>query len=103
MTDFMFTPNEFTVPAGSEVTLDVNHDGVVTHSFIIMRYGENVGEHFNEEDLPNVYWQVEVQPGEKGVFVFTAPDQPGVYQLVCGMAGHVEAGMIGTLEVVAAR
>ncbi|MDL1944781.1 hypothetical protein FBQ99_20840, partial [Chloroflexi bacterium CFX2] len=31
---------------------------------------------------------------------FTAPDQPGTYQIVCGMPGHLQAGMVGTLEVV---
>ena len=99
MTDFAFTPNQYTVPAGQEITLQVTHDGLVTHDFIIMKYGTEVGEHFNEEDQPNIYWQIEVHPGESKTFTFIAPDQPGTYQIVCGMAGHVEAGMVGNLEV----
>lgn len=101
MTDFAFTPNQYKVPAGQEITLQVAHDGLVTHEFIIMKYGTEVGEHFNEEDRPNIYWQIDVQPGESNSFTFQAPDQPGTYQVVCGMAGHVEAGMVGKLEVTA--
>jgi len=100
MTDFAFTPNQFTVPAGKEITLDIQHDGTVEHDFIIMKYDTNVGEHFNEEDQLNVYWQIKVQPGESKTITFTAPSEPGIYQIVCGMAGHVEAGMVGQLEVI---
>lgn len=100
MTDFAFTPNQYIVPAGGQITLQATHNGAVTHDFIIMKYDTEVGEHFNEEDQPNIYWKIEVQPGESKTFTFTAPDQPGIYQIVCGMAGHVEAGMVGQLQVV---
>jgi uncharacterized cupredoxin-like copper-binding protein len=100
MTDFAFTPNQYTVPAGQVITLHVQHDGTVEHDFIIMKYDTSVGEHFNEEDQPNIYWQIKVQPGESETITFTAPDQPGTYQIVCGMPGHVEAGMVGKLEVI---
>ena len=100
MTDFAFTPNQFTIPAGEQITLHVNHNGVVEHDFIVMKLGTDAGTHFNAEDEPNIYWQIKVQPGESQTITMTAPDQPGTYQIVCGMAGHVEAGMIGTLEVV---
>jgi len=100
MTDFAFTPNQYKVPAGEQITIQVTHDGLVTHDFIIMKYDMEVGEHFNSEDEPNIYWKIEVQPGESKTFTFTAPDQPGTYQIVCGMAGHVEAGMVGMLEVI---
>ena len=100
MTDFAFTPNQYIVPAGQEITLHVQHDGTVEHDFIIMKYGTEVGGHFNAEDQPNIFWQIKVQPSEAETVTFTAPSQPGTYQIVCGMAGHVEAGMVGTLEVV---
>jgi uncharacterized cupredoxin-like copper-binding protein len=100
MTDFAFTPNQYTVPAGQEITLHVQHDGTVEHDFIIMKYDTSVGEHFNEEDQPNIYWQIKVQPGESETITFIAPDQPGTYQIVCGMPGHIEAGMVGKLEVI---
>jgi len=101
MTDFAFTPNQYMVPVGQEITLHVQHDGTVEHDFIIMKYDTTVGEHFDKEDQPNIYWQLKVQPGQTETVTFTAPSQPGTYQIVCGMAGHVEAGMVGKLEVVA--
>ena len=100
MTDFAFTPNQYMVPAGQEITLHVQHDGTVEHDFIIMKYGTTVGEHFDEAAQPNIYWQIKVQPGVTETVTFTAPDEPGIYQIVCGMAGHVEAGMVGKLEVI---
>lgn len=100
MTDFAFTPNRFTVPAGEEITVNIAHHGIVVHEFIIMKPGTNAGEHFDEDDIPNVYKLVEVPPGHSQSFTFTAPAQPGDYQVVCGIAGHIESGMIATLTVV---
>jgi uncharacterized cupredoxin-like copper-binding protein len=100
MTDFAFTPNHFTVPAGEEITVNIAHHGIVVHEFIIMKPGTNAGEHFDEEDMPNVYKSVEVPPGHSQSFTFTAPAEPGDYQVVCGIAGHIESGMIATLTVV---
>lgn len=100
MTDFAFTPNHYMVAAGEQITLNVIHDGLVEHDFVIMKLNTDAGAHFNEEDLVNVYWQIKIQPGESQTVTFTAPGEPGTYQIVCAMAGHVEAGMMGNLEVV---
>jgi len=101
MTDFAFSPNEFTVPAGEVITISAMHDGSVAHSFIIMNAGTDAGHKFDEEDAANVYWKMEFQPGNTQTAVFTAPALPGEYQVLCGMPGHLEAGMIGKLIVVA--
>ena len=100
MTDFAFTPNYFTVPAGEEITVNIAHHGIVVHEFIIMKPGANAGEHFDEEDLPNIYQSVEVPPGHSQSFTFIAPAEPGEYQVVCGIAGHIESGMTATLTVI---
>jgi len=100
MTDFAFTPNHFTVPAGEEITVNIAHHGTVVHEFIIMKAGIDVGQTFDEEDKPNVYSFIEVPPGHSQSFTFTAPTQPGNYQIVCGIAGHVESGMTANLTVV---
>ncbi|HXQ37083.1 MAG TPA: cupredoxin domain-containing protein, partial [Anaerolineales bacterium] len=54
MTDFAFTPNHFTIPAGKEITVNIAHHGSVVHEFIIMKLGTNAGESFDEDDQPNV-------------------------------------------------
>jgi uncharacterized cupredoxin-like copper-binding protein len=99
MTDFAFNPNEFTVPAGEEITLKVTHHGTMEHNFIVMKYGTDAGEMFDEADKVNVFWEVDLQPGESETILFTAPEQPGTYQVICGMPGHLQSGMIGQLIV----
>ena len=99
MTDFAFNPNEFTVPAGEDITLNVTHNGTMEHSFIVMKYGTDAGKMFDETDKVNVYWEVDLQPGDSETVLFKAPDQPGTYQIICGMAGHLQSGMVGRLIV----
>jgi uncharacterized cupredoxin-like copper-binding protein len=71
------------------------------HDFIIMNLGSEVGQDFGEEDQPNVYWMAELEPGRSNTYTFTAPNQPGEYQVVCGIPGHYLAGMVAKLIVVA--
>ena len=99
MTDFAFNPNEFTVPAGEEITLNVTHNGTMEHDFIIIKYATDAGETFDQEDKANVFWEVTLQPGDSETIIFTAPEQPGTYQVICGMPGHLQSGMIGKLIV----
>ncbi len=99
MTDFAFNPNEFTVPAGKEITLHVTHNGTMEHNFIIMKYATDAGDMFDEADKVNVFWEIDLQPGDSETVVFTAPEQPGTYQIICGMPGHLQSGMIGKLIV----
>ena len=48
LTDFSFTPNAFTVPAGQEITLNITNNGAVVHNFIIMKLGTTAGDAFDE-------------------------------------------------------
>jgi len=99
MSDFKFSPNSFVVPAGKEITLNIKNEGAVEHEFVIMKAGTDIGEHFGDEDEANIYWEVEVQAGQSTSVTFTAPAQAGEYQVVCGIPGHFEAGMVGKLVV----
>jgi len=101
MTDFQFTPNSFVVPAGEEITLNTNNTGAVVHNFVIMKLGQTAGDKFDDADIPNIYWEIELQPGGSESVTFTAPTEPGDYQVVCRTAGHIESGMTGTLTVAA--
>ena len=99
--EFTFTPSEFTVPAGQEITVNAKNNGAVIHEFVIMKLGETVGDDFGDEDEGNIYWEVEAEPGATVTATFTAPTEPGEYQIVCGTEGHFMAGMAGKLTVVA--
>ncbi|HXF85735.1 MAG TPA: cupredoxin domain-containing protein [Anaerolineales bacterium] len=102
MTDFVFTPNEFVVPAGQEITLHIINNGAVVHNFVIMKLGTTAGETFDEEDQPNVYWEErDIPPGGDLSVTFMAPAEPGEYQVVCRTPGHITSGMLGKLIVVA--
>ena len=103
MSDFQFTPNTFTITAGEEITLNAQNTGAVEHEFVIMNFGMNAGDKFGDEDEGNIYWEVELEPGKSTTVTFTAPSEPGEYQVVCGTEGHLEAGMVATLTVVAGK
>ena len=96
----MFEPSEYAIPVGQEITLELSNNGAVEHEFVIMKFGTSVGDDFGDEDEDNIYWEAELEPGESGTFTFTAPSEPGEYQIVCGTEGHYVAGMVGSLVVV---
>jgi len=103
MTDFHFEPMEFTVPAGEEITVNATNNGAVEHEFVIFNFGTDAGEKFGDEDEENIYWEVEVLPGQSTSATFTAPTEPGEYYVTCGIEGHLEAGMNAKLTVVAGK
>lgn len=103
MTDFRFEPMEFTVPAGQEITVNATNNGAVEHEFVIFKLGTDAGEKFGDEDEENIYWEVEVAPGQSVTEKFIAPSEPGEYSVTCGIEGHLEAGMNAKLIVVAGQ
>ncbi len=82
-TEFAFDPAPIAVAPGEEVTIRLTNDGVVEHNIEIGGLG--------------VF--VVAQPGETTEVTFTAPEESGVFEYVCNIAGHREAGMVGTLYV----
>lgn len=103
LTDFAYTPNQLTVPAGKEITLDAANTGAVIHNFIIMNLGTSAGTEWSAEDEANVYWKLEMPAGGSTTATFTAPSEPGDYEVICSTPGHLQAGMVGKLIVVAAE
>ena len=101
MTDYKYDPMDNTIAAGQEITFKIKNDGANLHEYVIMNFGQTVGEKFGDEDEANIFWEVEVDPGQSKTVTFTAPSEPGTYEIVCGTEGHLEQGMKGTLVVVA--
>ena len=99
MTDFKFTPNQFTVPAGKEITLNVSNKGANDHEFVIFKAGEHVSLPFDDDDEGKIHWEVELEPGKSETVKFTAPGEAGTYDVVCGTPNHIEQGMVATLTV----
>lgn len=100
LTDFQFTPNTFTVPSGQEITFIARNNGAVVHNFVIMDLGTDAGDSYDDSDADNVYWEMEVSPAGEVNTSFTAPPEPGEYQIICSVEGHLMAGMVGKLVVV---
>jgi uncharacterized cupredoxin-like copper-binding protein len=100
MTDFAYSPIQFVVPAAREITLDIVNNGAVVHNFIVMKAGARLDHSFDETDEMNIYWKIELTPGQSVSTAFTSPFEPGDYLIVCSTPGHYQAGMTGKMVVV---
>jgi len=89
MVDIAFQPNDFTIPANTDVTVTLQNNGAAMHNFSVT---DN-----NNPNVPNLGISVDVQPGQTGTATINA--QPGDYYFFCNVPGHEEAGMYGTMHV----
>lgn len=99
MKEYTFTPSTIEVPAGATVSVNLSNSGTLEHEMVIMVFGKEATIPFDDDDEPNVYWEHELEVGESETIQFTAPTEPGEYQIVCGIPAHLEQGMIATLIV----
>lgn len=99
MNEFAFKPNTYSVPAGVQVTLNLKNSGTLEHNWVLMKAGVQAKTPFDASQEANVYWKQTLAAGESGTYTFTAPAEPGTYQVVCSTPGHLEQGMTGTLTV----
>ena len=99
-TDKGYDLSTYTVPAGKEVTLNLTNTGVLEHEFAILKKGEHVTPPFGEKDEDKILWELDgVEAGTTKSATFTAPTEAGEYDVICGIPGHIELGMIATLIV----
>lgn len=99
-TDQGYDSQTYTVPAGEEVTLNMTNNGVIEHEFAILKLGEHVTPPFGEKDEDKILWELDgVEAGTTKSDTFTAPTEPGEYDVICGIPGHIELGMTATLIV----
>ncbi|HEY7032357.1 MAG TPA: PQQ-binding-like beta-propeller repeat protein [Thermomicrobiales bacterium] len=82
MVDIAFQPNALTIPANTDVTIQLTNQGASVHTFDIDQLNIHTGD---------------VQPGQSTSVTINAP--AGTYQYYCSIPGHKEAGMVGTLTV----
>jgi len=103
-TEFQFSPQTWTVPAGEEISIDITNSGTVVHEWVLLKPGVTIS---SEADLPEteeelladfVYIEDEVDPGTTKTLTFTAP-AAGTYQVICAIPGHFGGGMEATLNV----
>lgn len=99
MADFMYSPDHWSVPAGAQVTVTLNNKGALDHTWIILKKGVVATTPFGTDQQSNILWQAKVTTGQNQTFEFTAPADPGDYEVICGVPAHLEQGMKGTLTV----
>ncbi len=97
-----FEPDEFTIPAGQEVTLElaaasVDHDFVVEGA---AKYGAAKTDH--QADDPEDLHVAHADSGTTATATFTI-DKAGTYTVYCSVPGHRDAGMVASLRVVEAQ
>ncbi len=103
MTDGMrFLPDRIEVKRGETVRLRVRNDGQMLHELVIGNKQE-LAEHAAlmlkfpnmEHDEP---YMVHVDPGKTGEIIWTF-NRAGDFDFACLIAGHFQAGMVGTIKV----
>ncbi len=99
-TDEGYDSTTYTVPAGAQVTVSLTNTGVLQHEFAILKLDQHVTPPFGEKDEDKILWELDgVDAGTTKSDTFTAPTEPGSYDVICGIPGHIEKGMVATLVV----
>ena len=82
MVDLAFEPADFTIPANTEVTVNLVNNGALPHAFQL-----------EDGSLASD----EIAGGGTGSVTLNLP--PGTYPYICPVPGHAESGMVGTITV----
>jgi glucose/arabinose dehydrogenase/plastocyanin len=82
--DIAWEPSDVTIPADTDVTIQVPNAGAALHTFVIVDQGI----------------KLEIAPGETQEVSVNLP--AGTYEFICDVPGHAEAGMVGTITVQSA-
>lgn len=121
MSEMKFSPMNITLKAGQTATLTITNTGKVVHelqAYTTPKVAPKTEAAWDAYMQKNTVWlaskdarltvggkvrkgrffEVELQPGEKGVLTFT-PSHTGTFELACHKPGHYEGGMKGTLTV----
>lgn len=105
--EFTFAPAQIAVASAEPVELILQNAGAVEHDWSVREIdlsgkpttsGESGAGHMagDMHDAPTLH--VAAGPGGQAKLSFV-PSKPGTYEFYCTVAGHKEAGMIGTLTV----
>lgn len=94
---FNFEPADVTVQTGSMVTVEFINQGTLEHAWVLIPADLDPLQ-ATEDDAIGTANSGTIGAGETETFRFIAPE-PGEYQIVCPVPGHVAGGMVGTLTV----
>lgn len=95
MSEWRFAPADGAVSAGQPAVIELRNAGTLLHEWTLVS-----GHVETEEDLDDVEVLANQQVNAGGVERIVIPVlEPGVYEVVCPIPGHIASGMVGTLTV----
>ena len=98
-TDFTYSPDVWEVKPGQKINFTLVNNGTLKHEWVLFKQGQVISPPFNDDDEDKIHWEIEAEAGKTNSGEFVAPEAPGEYEVVCGVAGHYEAGMHGKFIV----
>ncbi len=105
LSEFAFSPKDFTLEAGKPYILTVVTVGDVKHEFTASEFFPTIAfrkaQDASGEFKSTTPHEIEVFPG-KSIDIYLIPTVAGTYDLKCEIEGHFEAGMFGTITVTPA-
>jgi uncharacterized cupredoxin-like copper-binding protein len=108
--EFRFEPSTIEVMAGQQLTVMMQNMGTVEHDFVIQEIPIEATSAESATAEPGMAGHTMEGTGMEPavhmralagmtVSVTFTPTKPGTYEFYCAVAGHKEAGMVGTLVV----
>lgn len=101
-TEFVFDPANITVQTGTPVSINLdNTASTLSHSWVLVKKGAVPDDATLEEIESQAIARAnsgEVAAGDTFSINFPAPE-PGAYEFVCSVAGHLAGGMKGNFVV----
>ena len=102
--DMRFTPDRIAVRLGETLRFVARNDGKVMHEFVIGTPAANAKHAALMLKFPGMEhdepYMAHVPPGKTGEIVWTF-NRAGKFEFACLIAGHYQAGMVGTITVSA--
>lgn len=100
--DMRFKPDVIDVREGETVRLAIRNRGKLLHELVIGTPAELDAHAAMMVKFPDMQhdepYMAHVDPGQRGSIVWTF-NRPGEFQFACLIAGHYQAGMVGTVRV----
>ena len=103
--EMFFKPKDIPLKTGVPIVLELVNSGKITHEFTATEFFRSSSirkiQSENSEVRVPFFTEVEVLPGQ-AVKVFAVPVIAGTFEMLCGLPGHRQAGMEGTITVTGA-
>jgi uncharacterized cupredoxin-like copper-binding protein len=100
--DMRFSPSRIEVRLGETLRFRVRNTGKVMHEFVIGTRKENEEHARLMIKFPDMAhdepYMAHVEPGKTGEIIWTF-NRAGEFEFACLIAGHYQAGMLGTIVV----